>query len=89
MKYPDQKQSILRAYQKPVKEDPMVTMADKDDEKTMSIRCYVKIKSNPIKAIINTGAAISIITRSLMKKLNLKIEEASKIIVIIANGKRK
>ena len=66
----------------------MVTMADKDDEKTTSVRCYVKIRSNPIKAIIDTGAAVSIMTRSLMKKLNLKIEEASNIIVMIANRKR-
>ncbi len=57
--------------------------------KIIAIQYHVKIKSNPIKAIVDIGAAISIMTKLLMKKLELRINSPSKIIIVIANGKKK
>ena len=89
MKYPDVKRAILKAYQRPIIKDPMVSMAENSHaRKTTAVQCHVRIKSNPVKAIVDTGAAVSIMTKPLMKKLGLRIDSPSKIIVVIANGKK-
>jgi len=62
---------------------------DNDNETpTTAICCAVQINQQNIQAILDSGAAISIITSSLAKRLRLKIDEASKIIINTANGKR-
>src|SRR5262249_54856412 len=53
---------------------------------TAAAKCYVCIKRNPIISILNFGAAVSIITNDLRKRLRLKITQPSKTIVIIADG---
>ncbi len=57
--------------------------------KMTAVQCHIRIKSNPIKVIVDTGAAVSIMTKPLMKKLGLRIDLSSKIIVVIANRKKK
>src|SRR3989337_1001910 len=89
MKYPNVKRSILKAFQRPLIKESMVSNASTSSKaKTTAVQCYVTIKLNPIKAIVDTGTAVSIITRPLMKKLGLKIDSPSKIVVVIANGKK-
>ena len=79
----------MKAYQRPVIKDPMVSMAKNSHaRKTTAIQCHVRIKSNLVKAIVDTEAAVSIITKPFMKKLVLRIDSPSKIIVVIANGKK-
>ena len=51
-------------------------------------KCYVRIKSNPVVAILDSGAAVSIMTRRLMDKLGLEPDNPSKTIVVTANGTR-
>ncbi|CAG8593029.1 24140_t:CDS:2, partial [Cetraspora pellucida] len=47
--------------------------------------CHIRIKENHIVAVLNSSAAISIILNKIVKKLQLKIDEPSTTIVIIAN----
>ena len=49
-----------------------------------AIRVIVRVKEIPIKAILNTGANVSIITLLIVKKLRLTIEmpDGSKIIAV-------
>jgi hypothetical protein len=58
------------------------------NRKTTAMRCHIRIKGNPVVAILDSGAAVSIITAKLMKKLGLQIEGPSKTIVVTANGTR-
>ncbi|SRR6266498_5502243 len=89
MKYPDIKRAILKAYQRPVIKDPIVLITENSHaRKTIVVQCYVRIKSNPVKAIVDIGAAVSIMTKPLMKKLGLRIDSLLKIIIVITNGKK-
>jgi len=79
----------LKAYQRSVIKNPIVSMAENSHiRKTTAVQCHIRIKSNPVKAKVDTGTVVSITTRPLMKKLGLIIDLPLKIIVIIANGKK-
>jgi len=90
MKYLDVKRVILKAYQRPIMKDPIVSIAENSHARKMTaVQYHIRIKSNPVKAIVDTEAAVSIMIRPLMKKLELRINSPSKIIIVIANGKKK
>lgn len=46
----------------------------------------MKIKSNSVVAVLDSGAAVSIITKKLVNKLELKIQEKSFIVVVTVTG---
>src|SRR5437868_14389449 len=52
------------------------------------MRCHVNIKGQPVVAVLDSGAAVSIITAKLIKKLGLRINRDSKTIVVTANKAR-
>ncbi|CAG8650277.1 5438_t:CDS:1, partial [Paraglomus occultum] len=54
-------------------------------KKTIAMRCYIRIKENSVIAILDSGAAVSIITAKLIRKLELHIQRPSKTIVFTAN----
>ncbi|CAG8789936.1 20705_t:CDS:2, partial [Dentiscutata erythropus] len=56
--------------------------------KTVAIRCNVKIKGTPVIAILDSGAAMSIITNKLIKRLGLAPTKESKTVVVTANSGR-
>jgi len=56
--------------------------------KTVAMRCHVNIKGQQVIAVLDSGAAVSIITAKLMRKLGLRIDRDSKTIVVTANGAR-
>jgi hypothetical protein len=53
---------------------------------TSAAKCYIRIKRNPVAAVLDSGAAVSIITNDLRKRLGLKITRPSKTVITIANG---
>ena len=57
--------------------------------KTVAMKYYVNIKGQLVVTVLDSGAAISIITEKLMKKLGLRIDKDSKTIVVTANRARK
>ena len=58
------------------------------EERVVAVRCDLTINNTTVKAVVDTGAATSIMTSSLLRQLNLEIEESSKTRFIIANGER-
>jgi predicted aspartyl protease len=59
---------------------------NKEEQIIIACRSKVKIGNKNIDAIIDTGAATSIITKGLQEELGLKIEKGSRARFTIANG---
>jgi hypothetical protein len=49
-------------------------------------KSLITVKGQSITAILDSGAATSIITKTLMKELGLKINQPSKLVIVTANG---
>ena len=49
----------------------------------------MKIRSQPVNAILDSGAAVCVITKTLADKLHLDITQASNTIIVTADGTRK
>ncbi|CAG8661664.1 16912_t:CDS:2 [Cetraspora pellucida] len=98
LQYPDQCQKLAKVLKCPLLPlvppvlypDQMKTHAAQDPQfgKTIATRCYIKIRNNPILAVLDSGAAVSIMFNKIVKKLDLKITEFSTTMVIIANRAR-
>lgn len=56
------------------------------DTTTTAARCMLQIEDTPVEAIIDSGAAASIMTKKLAKKLGYPIDEPSNLIIVTANG---
>ena len=50
------------------------------------VKCNMQIKNQPYQAIINSGAAMSMIAHGVVKELGLKIEYASNSLIVSAVG---
>ena len=59
---------------------------ENEGNQVIACRSRVKVKNKNIEAIIDSGAATSIITKGLQEELGLKIEKGSKARFTIANG---
>ena len=59
-----------------------------DDKKTTAMRADLEVENQIVSVIIDTGAAISVITDRLRKKLRVPILRKSKFRCTIANGER-
>jgi predicted aspartyl protease len=57
-----------------------------EEQKFTSMRSKAEIEDIEIDAVIDTGAAISAITRGLMEELGYKIDRSSDIVLVTANG---
>ncbi|CAG8741513.1 126_t:CDS:2, partial [Cetraspora pellucida] len=79
-------QALKRPLTTPVKE---TNLADpKLSSRTTTAKCYVQIQNNSILAVLNSGAAVSIMSKGLARKLGLTIKEPSNTVIVIANGTR-
>ncbi|CAG8778993.1 11869_t:CDS:1, partial [Gigaspora margarita] len=58
-------------------------------ERTTTACCYIHIKNNPIVAILDSGTAMSLMSKKIMNKLDLKIDEPSTTVVVTVNRTRK
>ena len=64
-----------------------IKLADQEYSlKTTALKCNVAVGTYTVPTIVDSGAAISIITRSAMEQLGYEIEEASKSIILPATG---
>jgi hypothetical protein len=89
LQYPSQRRNLVKILKRPKKTvETNYLQSENDSRKTSSAKCYVRIKGNPVIAILDSGAAVSIITNKLMHKLRLEPDSPSKTIVITANGNR-
>jgi hypothetical protein len=53
---------------------------------TTAARCEFHINGEPVSAVIDSGAATSIMTKKLMKKLGYSINSSSNLVIVTANG---
>ncbi|CAG8795724.1 24707_t:CDS:2, partial [Dentiscutata erythropus] len=89
LKYPDQKQNLAKIMKRPKQSTTEANSLETDKvQKTVAIRYHVKIKGTPVIAILDLGAAVSIITNKLIKRLGLALTKESKTVVVTANGGR-
>ena len=51
-----------------------------------SVKCNIRLRNRPYQAIIDSGAAISMIAYQTVKELDLKIEQASTSLIVTATG---
>ncbi|CAG8775022.1 3723_t:CDS:1, partial [Ambispora leptoticha] len=89
LQYPNQRRNLAKAVRRtkaPTTEANYSQASAK--QKTIAMRCHVRIKGNPAVAILDSGAAVSIITNRLMEKLGLVIDKPSNTIVKTANGNK-
>ena len=78
-------QAVRRSREKDAKEANLV---ESDGEPTTAAKCTLRIGQKAQTAIVDSGAATSIITKSLLDRLGLVINRSSKMIVVTANGAR-
>ncbi|GBB87478.1 hypothetical protein RclHR1_13970001 [Rhizophagus clarus] len=57
-----------------------------NDAPTTAARCQLRVDGEPISAVIDSGAATSIITKKLMKRLGYSINGPSNLVIVTANG---
>jgi hypothetical protein len=87
LRYPDQRRNMYNSWKKTYITEE-TNYASNVERKTSAVRCRVRIKGNPLIAVLDSGAAVSIITNKLMKKIGLAIGKPSNVFVITANGNR-
>ncbi|CAG8518892.1 16312_t:CDS:2 [Cetraspora pellucida] len=58
------------------------------NKKSIATKCYVQIQNNPILVVLDSEAAVSIISKKLARKLNLEITELFNTVVVIINSTR-
>src|SRR5207248_1072567 len=59
-----------------------------DSQTTTAARCDIYINNERLSAVVDSGAATSIMTKTLMDKLGYKINEPSKLTIVTANRSR-
>ena len=59
-----------------------------NDHLTTAMKCKILVGREPVTAVIDSRAAVSIITHSLMKKLGYTPDQPSNLVIAIANGAR-
>ena len=84
LQYPNQRRNLTKALRPSTTESNYAN--SNKERKTSAVRCRVRIKGNPVIAVLDSGAAVSIITNKLMKKIGLKIKDSSNVFVVTANG---
>ena len=92
LKYPDQKRDIARILRRPPKTQEtnyVNRISDEEDSRaTTAVKCNIRIRGEPVHAILDSGAAVCVITKVLARKLRLEINKPSNTIVVTADGTR-
>ncbi|CAG8632918.1 3038_t:CDS:2 [Acaulospora morrowiae] len=65
-----------------------VDYVEDQPQRTSAARCNMKIRNKPVVAVLDSGAAVSIMSKKLLTKLGLQISEPSNAVVVTANRTR-
>jgi hypothetical protein len=85
LEVPSIRKSFFEALRKPKEKE--IKLADQEYSlKTTALKCNVSVGDYTVPTIVDSGAAISIITCDAMEQLGYEIEEASKSIILPATG---
>ena len=85
---PGYKKNFSRVFKVVKKGERVNYMGTPEKSRFTSMRSKAEIEDVEIDAIIDTGAAISAITRSLMEELGYKIDQSSNVVINTADGTR-
>ncbi|RHZ84392.1 hypothetical protein Glove_82g31 [Diversispora epigaea] len=81
LEVPSIRKSFFEALRKPKEKE--IKLADQEYSlKTTALKCNVTVGVYTVPTIVDSGAAISIVTRDAMEQLGYEIEEASKSIIL-------
>ncbi|RHZ87058.1 hypothetical protein Glove_41g152 [Diversispora epigaea] len=87
LEVPSIRKSFFEALRKP--KEKKIKLADQEYSlKTTALKCNVAVGVYTVPTIVDSGAAISIVTCDAMEQLGYEIEEASKSIILSATGKK-
>ncbi|RHZ76112.1 hypothetical protein Glove_203g75 [Diversispora epigaea] len=87
LEVPSIRKSFFEALRKPKEKE--IKLADQEYSlKTTALKCNVAVGVYTVPTIVDSGAAISIVTRDAIEQLGYEIEEASKSIILPATGKK-
>jgi len=75
-------QAVRRSY---IKEKEANLAESDEDDSTTAAKVTLRIKGKAQTAIVDSGAATSIITKTLLDRLGYKVDKLSKLVVVIAN----
>ena len=81
---PKYRSGLQRAIRRTREKD--IALADNDKTCTSAAKCTLRVGSKVTAAIVDSGAATTIMTKPLLEKLGYHIDRPSNMIVIIANG---
>lgn len=88
LQYPNQRRNLAKLLRRPAAMPETHHVRPASTCRTTAAKCYAKIEGKPIIAVLDSGAAVSIITKKLLDRLQMRIEEKSTTTVITANGTR-
>lgn len=89
LQYPNQRRYLAKAMRRKKAPSTKVNLVKTDSpRKTYAMRCHVRIRGSPVVADLDSGAAVSLMTRKLMEKLGLEVDRPSGTTVITANRNR-
>src|SRR5256885_3366633 len=80
--------AVRRSYSRSEKESEANFVDSDEDETTTAAKVTLRINGKAQTAIVDSGAATSIITKSLLDRLGYKIDKQFRLIVVTANGAR-
>ncbi|RHZ71760.1 hypothetical protein Glove_253g84 [Diversispora epigaea] len=87
LEVPSIRKSFFEALRKPKEKE--IKLADQEYSlKTTALKCNIAVGVYTVPTIVDSGAAISIVTRDAIEQLDYEIEEASKSIILPATGKK-
>src|SRR2546423_14739390 len=85
---PAYKKHVKRIFRKGKQGENINYIKPSEGERSSVMRCNAGMEGKVIKAIIDSGAEITAMSRGLMEKLGYEIEEPSNIIIKSANDQK-
>ena len=80
--------AVRHSRERATDETKEANLVESDDEPTSAAKCTLRIGQKAQTAIIDSGAATSIMTKALAEKLGYNMNRSSKMVVVTANGAR-
>ncbi|CAG8510750.1 31934_t:CDS:2 [Gigaspora margarita] len=75
LQYPNQRRNLAKILKCPVNLKETNFLYPEEQRCTTAARCYIRIRNSPVLAVLDSGAVISIISKCLLDKLGLNIND--------------